>query len=376
MLERVRKAQEDPGPRYRLSSTQPTVTKTKNKITTEKPNSTLDESLTHLGELPNLSKLPVGEKGKILDIGDELDHILNSSGEEDLSVLLKDEENGEDEWLVTTTPKKNESGKGDKQFEKGTSVEFTTKKSSDDIHNLLTSNPTRSTTLPPLPMTNNSRGLTDLRLLPPLQPSPLSSPFKQSLSLNSTTDLKLPETPTITGKGNDDQYHTSNRSNSTNKNEPFVSLFDRGPPKNYDDDFEDDFVSSAKPTILSNKIAKNIKSDLQKLEDHSLSQEILSELSEDLESSENDDGTTPPLFGMKDLDNIHLVSSDDDTQGEDFNKMTETDYAKRKAEMEMNFHKSQIKLGDAHFVYDKQVEFSGPKMESGWDSDDSTISEF
>ena len=60
---------------------------------------------------------------------------------------------------------------------------------------------------------------------------------------------------------------------------------------------------------------------------------------------------------------------------EDLNKADDNYLAQRKAEMETVFQANQIKPGDKGYVYDKEMAFEGPKMESGWDSD-SSISDF
>lgn len=61
---------------------------------------------------------------------------------------------------------------------------------------------------------------------------------------------------------------------------------------------------------------------------------------------------------------------------EDLNKATDEHLAKRKEEMDILFDSNCLKPGDEGYVYDKEVDFDvGPKMESGWDSDD-TMSDF
>lgn len=37
--------------------------------------------------------------------------------------------------------------------------------------------------------------------------------------------------------------------------------------------------------------------------------------------------------------------------------------------MDVTFEANRLKPGDPDFVYDKEVEFAEPKLESGWDSD-------
>ena len=108
-------------------------------------------------------------------------------------------------------------------------------------------------------------------------------------------------------------------------------------------------------------------------EDISLKEEILSELSEELTDTISSMNNDEPLMlseGLKTLENIKLVSDEDDENGgEDFNKMSETDYEQRKKIMEEQFESQKLKPSDDGFVYDKQVEFPEPKIESGWDSD-------
>ena len=72
-------------------------------------------------------------------------------------------------------------------------------------------------------------------------------------------------------------------------------------------------------------------------------------------------GRTPPLYPAK-------TSANDD----DLNKATDEYLEKRKEEMNALFESNRLKPGDEGYVYDKEVDFDvGPKMESGWDSDDS-----
>lgn len=60
------------------------------------------------------------------------------------------------------------------------------------------------------------------------------------------------------------------------------------------------------------------------------------------------------------------------TSDEDLNKATDEYLEKKKEEMNAMFELHRLKPGDEDYVYDKEVDFDvGPKMESGWDSDDS-----
>ena len=55
---------------------------------------------------------------------------------------------------------------------------------------------------------------------------------------------------------------------------------------------------------------------------------------------------------------------------EDLNKLDDYELDKRKADMDKDFEKNRIRPGDVDFVYDKEVEFNGGKIESGWDDED------
>lgn len=57
---------------------------------------------------------------------------------------------------------------------------------------------------------------------------------------------------------------------------------------------------------------------------------------------------------------------------EDLNKASDEYLARRKEEMNQLFEANCIKPEDKDYVYDKEVDFDNePRMESGWDSDDS-----
>ena len=60
---------------------------------------------------------------------------------------------------------------------------------------------------------------------------------------------------------------------------------------------------------------------------------------------------------------------------EDLNKVSQEVLLEKKAEMDVLFEANRLKPGDERYEYDKEVEFGGSKIESGWDSDGST-SEF
>ena len=195
-------------------------------------------------------------------------------------------------------------------------------------------------------------GLSDLKSLPPLTSSRLSSSNKSPL-LTSVKSLPVPT--------QEKQKILSSSKRPT--------LFDTELPESYGDDYEEDDDDSLQRPVNA-KEHKNV----------SLSQEVLSELSEEL-SSLSEEGPLQPLMSsdaLKTIEDLQVVSSEEDDQmAEDFNQMTETDYEKRKAQMEEEFQRRRIKPGDLDFVYDKQVDFdTGVKIESGWDNSDSSTSEF
>lgn len=55
---------------------------------------------------------------------------------------------------------------------------------------------------------------------------------------------------------------------------------------------------------------------------------------------------------------------------EDLNKLDDYELDKRKADMDKDFEKNRLRPGDDGFVYDKEVDFTAGKMESGWDDED------
>lgn len=61
---------------------------------------------------------------------------------------------------------------------------------------------------------------------------------------------------------------------------------------------------------------------------------------------------------------------------DDFNHLSEDQLIERKEEMDVLFEANRLRPGDDRYEYDKEVEFSGPRMESGWDSDNSSYMEF
>lgn len=296
--------------------------------------STLDESLTKLGPLLSLGDIakPSPIPLPTLRIDDQLDKIL-SGGREKIS---DSEEEGESYSgmridLVLTHKAQSNGAKVDSP----PNASFPAKT--------------------PLPLSGQndaklSSGLSDLKSLPPLTTSSLLSTHKSPL-LTSAKSLPL----AAQGIG---------KSSSASKQ---LGLFDTELAESSGDDHED---NASAQWLMNAKENKNI----------SLSQEVLSELSEEV-SSFSEGGESEPLMNsdaLRTIENLQLVSSeDDDHMGEDFNTMTETDYEKRKTQMEHEFQQRQIKPEDSNFVYDKQVDFDGGgKIESGWDSSDSSTSEF
>lgn len=61
---------------------------------------------------------------------------------------------------------------------------------------------------------------------------------------------------------------------------------------------------------------------------------------------------------------------------EDLNKVSEEELIRRKADMEKVFEANRLKPGDEGYEYDIEKEFGGGKIESGWDSDESSNIEF
>ena len=91
----------------------------------------------------------------------------------------------------------------------------------------------------------------------------------------------------------------------------------------------------------------------------------------------NDIVTPPPLSD----DDTHLpplnsaTSTSKASNHEDLNKVSDDYLAQVKGEMNTLFERNQIKPGDRDYVYDKEMDFDEPKIESGWDSDNS-LSDF
>ena len=60
---------------------------------------------------------------------------------------------------------------------------------------------------------------------------------------------------------------------------------------------------------------------------------------------------------------------------EDLNKLGEDQLKEKKAEMDVLFEANRIQPGDDGYEYDKEMDFSGSKIECGWDSDGSSVME-
>lgn len=59
----------------------------------------------------------------------------------------------------------------------------------------------------------------------------------------------------------------------------------------------------------------------------------------------------------------------DELPDDDLNHISEEELKKRKAEMDVLFEANRLRPGDEGYEYDKERDFSGPRIESGWDSD-------
>ena len=197
-----------------------------------------------------------------------------------------------------------------------------------------------SRSLPPISSSSSSSPRGSLGSLPPLTSSPLSGSAHHSSSLTLT--------PIETNQLKPPALQPLNITRGMKKNEP--SQFG-----------DQHHISRSPPTPPT--------PPPQADEDISLKEEILSELSEELTDTVSSMNNEPLMLseGLKTLENIKLVSDEDEeNEGEDFNKMSETDYEQRKKKMEEQFVSQNLKPGDDGFVYDKQIEFPEPQMESGW----------
>lgn len=77
------------------------------------------------------------------------------------------------------------------------------------------------------------------------------------------------------------------------------------------------------------------------------------------------------MKGLDPLDSRDIAASVNSGHSEeDFNKLDDYELDKRKADMDKEFEMNRIRPGDKDFVYDKEVEFNGGKIESGWDEED------
>ena len=70
---------------------------------------------------------------------------------------------------------------------------------------------------------------------------------------------------------------------------------------------------------------------------------------------------------------IYLPAGDNSAasnySNEDLNKVCDQVLEKKKTEMNVLFEHHHLKPGDKDYKYDRQLDFSPPKIESGWDSD-------
>ena len=241
----------------------------------------------------------------------------------------------------------------------------------------------RQRALPPISSSKRNTPSTlhpsNLSSLPPLTSSPLSSPLHRppSLSPLDKAELKLPASM-------QQSKATPAGSKKEEKNLSHL-LQSKAKDDKYTKELPKELLTQLQ--LETNPNNEPPQPPLRPLprpanEDISLNDEVLSELSEELSDiSSYDDDDDQPLMrsdGLKTLENLNLVISDDDEEegeGEDFNRMSETNYERRKKEMEEKFQTQRIKPGDVGFVYDKEVAFPEAKLESGWDSDDQDASD-
>ena len=75
---------------------------------------------------------------------------------------------------------------------------------------------------------------------------------------------------------------------------------------------------------------------------------------------------------MEGIDTLPFLnpSTKNTDHNEDLNKLDDYELDKRKADMDKDFEKNRLRPGDDGFVYDKEVDFTTGKMESGWDDED------
>lgn len=52
------------------------------------------------------------------------------------------------------------------------------------------------------------------------------------------------------------------------------------------------------------------------------------------------------------------------------NLLSDKDLKRRKELMDLQFEKNRVQVDDPNFIYDKQVEFTSEKVESGWDDEE------
>ena len=59
----------------------------------------------------------------------------------------------------------------------------------------------------------------------------------------------------------------------------------------------------------------------------------------------------------------------DEFEDEDLNKLNDSELKKKKAEMDVEFEKNNIKKGDANFQYDIRKEFDHEQYAAEWDDE-------
>jgi len=59
----------------------------------------------------------------------------------------------------------------------------------------------------------------------------------------------------------------------------------------------------------------------------------------------------------------------DEFEDEDLNKLNDSQLKKKKAEMDVEFEKNNIKKGDANFQYDVRKEFDNEQYAAEWDDE-------
>ena len=63
------------------------------------------------------------------------------------------------------------------------------------------------------------------------------------------------------------------------------------------------------------------------------------------------------------------IKKEEEEHNEDLNKLNDSDLKKKKAEMDVEFEKNNIKKGDANFQYDIRKEFDHEQYAAEWDDE-------